>query len=645
MAVDVDGFVWWLNDAAYAAVGSERRVGEPTGTYNLLRDEQYARSGFPEACRQMLAEGGAFEEDVAFNLTKVSSDKGLCEDQLLRFIGAPLREDAGEIAGGLIQFVNVTREQTARRALESSEARLRSYLDHTQRCVWCYEPRTPIPLSLQTNHQFEQLLEAELVECNQAYARAHGAEFPRDLLGQKIKDLNSAQVGLLEKLYGEMMLNGGRLEATELEQRAPDGSRRIVEASVLAVSEQGSLVRVWGTFDDVTAEKLVEEERALLKDQLHHAQRLESVGALAGGVAHDFNNALMVIIANVQMALEEEDVNALKPLLRDIEQAAQHGASLTRDLLTFSRRHRENKTEIAVQPLLEGAERILRRLIPESVVLRVTAPPEHLWVVADLAQLQQLLVNLVVNARDAVKYQGTVTIDAQEVVVDDAAAEARKCAPGRYLRIGVQDTGEGISPEIRQRMFEPFFTTKPTGKGTGLGLSIVYGIVQSHGGFITVDSQEGRGSTVAVHVPLLEEVSEERVASVSEVPSPQGNGRTVLLAEDERLVREVTQRLLERSGYRVTTAADGSEAWALFQASPDGFDAVVMDAVMPALNGRELFARIRSLRPRQPVLVCSGYVERVAGARNNEFSRAPFLNKPYSRDELLTSLDALLASA
>lgn len=645
--VDVQGYVWFANDAAYRAVNAEREKGPENGAYSLLQDPQYEGSGFREACERMLTEGEPFETDVPFNLSRTGHYQDDTSHQyLLRFVGCALTSESGSIVGGLIQFHDVTREQTAKRALEQSEARLRSYLDHAHRGVWCYEPQHPIDVSRATEQQFRQLLDAELVECNVAYARMRQAKRPEELKGQKLRNLNRAQLGLLENLYAEMIENGGRLDGRELEQRTPDGQRRVVEASVLAVIENGFLERVWGTFDDVTDEKLAEEERNRLRDQLHHAQRLESVGALAGGIAHDFNNALMVILANVGLAREAIEAGSqADALLEDVERAGGQAASMTRALLTFSRQQSASPELVAIRPLLEAGERLLRRLIPETIELEVKASADPLRAFVDPAQFQQVLVNLVVNARDAMNHHGKLTIEASAENIEQQRAELHECKAGKYLLLSVQDTGTGVSPEVRQRMFEPFFTTKQPGKGTGLGLSIVYGIVQQNGGCLMVDSQEGEGTTVSVYLPLAERSAPVHSAPVTSPSvarretSAESRQQRVLVAEDEKLVRDVAERLLTSSGYEVTPCSDGREACKAFEAAPDAFDVVLLDAVMPGLNGKEVFDRIRALRPDQPIVVCSGYADRVRGGGSSAFAAAPFLNKPYGKGELLEAID------
>ena len=383
-------------------------------------------------------------------------------------------------------------------------------------------------------------------------------------------------------------------------------------------------------------------ERRALEQELRQAQKMEAIGRLAGGIAHDFNNILTAVFGNAELARRQlKDGGAPLEALDEILQAATRAAGLTRQLLTFSRRGIVEPRWVDLNELARRMERMLRRLIGEDVELQLDLAPRLGGVSADEGQLEQLLMNLVVNARDAMPDGGRLRIETRDVTLAGDAAHAVELATGRYVRLTVSDTGVGMSEETRGRIFEPFFTTKPPGRGTGLGLAICYGVVQQSGGRIGVESVPGSGARFAIHLPRVEET--EAVAPERGTPSQiLGEAATLLLAEDEPQVRVLLARALRERGYTVMAAADGEAALSMARRHEGSIDLLVTDVVMPRLGGRALAASLRAMRPGTPVLYVSGHPEGPGFSQALAEPWTGYVAKPFSADDLLRKVRELL---
>jgi signal transduction histidine kinase/CheY-like chemotaxis protein len=382
-------------------------------------------------------------------------------------------------------------------------------------------------------------------------------------------------------------------------------------------------------------------ERQRLEEQLRHAQKLEAVGRLAGGIAHDFNNLLTVIRMSLRTVVEPGvPPDDLHDALRDASDATDRAAALTHDLLAFARKQTLERQAVAIDAILGGVERMIRRVAEASIRLEVRAAPDVGEVVADRHQIEQVLLNLAINACDAMGNRGTLTISADAVELDDSGG--RRLRPGRYVRIAVTDTGTGMDEVTRRSVFEPFFTTKEVGRGTGLGLAVAHGIVTQHGGVIDVDSELGKGSTFTVLLPLARSTSPRSVTAASQ-PLAALAHETLLVVEDEAAVRRAVQRNLERLGYHVIAACDGEDALRI-AASLDGVDLLLSDVVMPGIDGPELACRLREKWGDLPVLFVTGYsadrLTRSGAVRPHD----RVLEKPYQLDELTRTIRHMLES-
>ena len=406
---------------------------------------------------------------------------------------------------------------------------------------------------------------------------------------------------------------------------------------LLSRLELDGQIQLQGTVRDMTAQVRAAEERERLNDQLRAAQKMEAIGSLAGGIAHDFNNLVTVIQANALFAMEDLAKGApARENLREIQQAAESAAGLTRQLLAFSRNQVLEPFSLDLNQVVAGVEKMLRRLLREDIQLVHVAAADLGQTLADPGQIEQVLMNLVVNARDAVPNGGVITIETKNLDVDEAYAGLHPdLHVGTYVQLSVTDNGCGMDDRTKERIFEPFFTTKEVGKGTGLGLSTVYGIVKQSGGAISVFSKPGAGTSISVLLPRDAARMDRRFARASGFVAVPGQGETILLVEDAITLRNIAARTLISAGYKVLTAVDGVEAMQVANEYPGAIDLLLTDVVMPRMGGHLLAAEVGKVRPATPVLFMSGYPEELGVHRDLLSSGAMFIAKPFSVTELL----------
>jgi two-component system cell cycle sensor histidine kinase/response regulator CckA len=422
-----------------------------------------------------------------------------------------------------------------------------------------------------------------------------------------------------------------------------DGSTVWVQTYTTNITFGGDKA-IMAAFVDDTERKMAEQDKAKLEEQYRHSQKMEAVGRLAGGVAHDFNNVLCSITGNASLVLT--DLSADDPLherIEGISKAAERAADLTRQLLAFSRKQVIEPKVIDLSQMVESLHTMLVRLIGEDVILK-TVPQERLGRVrVDPGQIEQIVLNLAINARDAMPTGGDLLIETADVTLEDDYCEMHTNArPGPYVMLAVSDTGHGMSAEIRDKIFEPFFTTKELGQGTGLGLATVFGIVEQNGGRIEVYSEPGQGSTFKVYFPRVGESAEplDRPQG-AQIP---GGSETVLVVEDDKMVRRLAQMLLEHLGYQVLSAGSGAEAIALAQQHETPIHLLLTDVVMPRINGRELAESLTGLQPGLKVIFTSGYTHNVIAQQGVLDEGVQFIAKPYTLGTLATKVRQVLDS-
>ena len=412
----------------------------------------------------------------------------------------------------------------------------------------------------------------------------------------------------------------------------------LARGKVTARDSKGNALRIVGTHTDIT-------DRRLLEEQLRQAQKMEAVGQLAGGVAHDFNNILTTIIGRTYLL--QSKLNDREDLLVHAEQvalAAERATALTQGLLSFSREQVMDLRRISLNEAVLKASDIFSRLVREDIEITMQLSEKDPVVFADESQLVQVLMNLVTNARDAITGTGKIRISTEPVILDRhlPMTIGGSIPPGTFAALFVTDTGSGMDAETQTRIFEPFYTTKEVGKGTGLGLSVVYGIIQRHNGYMNVRSDTGNGSTFSVYLPSLEERSDSRI-DTEEIAFPKGSG-TILLAEDESSVRLMLKTILTESGYQVIEAVNGIDAVHKYSENRHSIDLVLLDVIMPRMNGRETRDEILKIRRDVKVLFMSGYSGDILGEEILRQEGVGFIHKPLNPREIIRQLQETLAT-
>jgi PAS domain S-box-containing protein len=537
----------------------------------------------------------------------------------------PLRLDSGPITMGMVIGVDVTTRRAAAAERErllaelaAERSLLAAVLDHLPSAVLIAE--APSGRLIRGNARVEAIVGHPI-----RYSESTDGYAADWLTHDPARRQSGTNTGPLARAIREGVTTLG----AEFRHPRPDHADAWVRVSAAPIRDpDGRITGGVVTAEDISAEKTLEAQR-------HQAQRMEVVGRLAGGIAHDFNNLLTVIQANADLTLE--DLPEGHPAIESIEEvltAADRAAQVTRQLLAFSGKQVLIPTQLDLDIVLADAEKHLREMLPPEITLTSALVGEAIGVRADHAQLEQVLRNLVVNARDALPGGGTIAMaTGRELVGADVIWEQEPVRPGEYARMSVSDDGTGMDETTRARIFEPFFTTKPIGAGTGLGLSTVYGIVRQSEGWMRVESEVGRGTTISVLLPLVS----GRPSSSAKEAAARGERRgteLVLLVEDEPLVRTSTRRVLERHGYRVVEAQHGLEALSLWEARRGEIDLVLTDVMMPELGGTELAERLRAIDAAVRVIFMSGYLGDDAATEGPSATREPFLQKPFTAESL-----------
>jgi two-component system, cell cycle sensor histidine kinase and response regulator CckA len=469
--------------------------------------------------------------------------------------------------------------------------------------------------------------DGRLLDCNAAYVRIFGFASIEEALAtptQSVYPSEEIREALLARLRAERTL-----EAVEIELRRRDGKPvHVIENLIGSFDEHGELVQFKGYLFDIT-------ERKHLEQQFLQSQKMEVVGKLAGGIAHDFNNLLTVIRGNTALLLQEAPPGTdWRADLQEIDRAASRAGELTHQLLAFSRRQVLLPKVVDLNAVVTEMDKMLRRLIGEDIELITILDPDLDRVRVDPGQIQQVIMNLAVNARDAMPTGGTLVIETENGRLTEVDAERYDYVePGAYVVLTVRDTGHGMSKELQARIFEPFFTTKEVGQGTGLGLSTVYGIVKQSGGYIWVQSEEGRGTLFQVYLPRTDTVRPISEPEVQDTTLPAGKG-TVLLIEDEEAVRRLAQRVLEQRGYHVLAAASGEEALRRVREHHGPIQLLVSDVVMPKMSGPAVAEHVSRLYPDIRVIFISGYTDEAVMRHGSLRRDSFFLQKPFTPESL-----------
>jgi PAS domain S-box-containing protein len=510
---------------------------------------------------------------------------------------------------------DITERKEVEQAIRRSEERYREMFeqDFTGCCIY-----TP---------------SGRILVCNQAFARIFGFESASDALGCELGSLFPTARALDDFL--SLVRTRRSLQNYETELCSRDGRTVYVVQNVIGTfDDSGQLIEVKSYLSD-------QSERKALEEQLRHSQKMEAVGRLAGGIAHDFNNLLTAITGYSELLLDRlDEVSPFRVDVEEIKRAGERAAALTRQLLTFSRRKVLKLKVMDLNLIVEEMDKLLRRLIGENLHLTTELDPLLGSVKADGAEIEQVLLNLAVNARDAMPQSGKITIQTANVEIDESFARGYPpIETGSYVVLTVSDTGVGMNKETQSQIFEPFFTTKPPGKGTGLGLSTVYGIVKQTGGHIDVESELGRGTTFRIYLPRVERAVEGSSHKAAGSNTATGS-ETILLVEDDDGVRGLIKAILTSVGYKVLEATNGFDALQISQ-THKAPDLVITDLVMPKMNGRELIQHLGQLFSEIKVLYISGYTDEAVVSQGLERG-ASFLQKPFAPSHLAEKVRDIL---
>ena len=516
-------------------------------------------------------------------------------------------------------FFNISERKTMEAELKESETRYRKLSQEFQALL------NGIPDGL-------TLISPDLtiLWANGYSAQASGVE-PLSMIGRHCHEVRIGRDTPCQTCPVQASLHTGRQEMSIVSSAGRSFELRAVPVK----DENDVVVKVMEIGRDIT-------EQISLEQQLRQSQKMEAVGQLAGGIAHDFNNILTATIGFASlMLMKMEPDNPLRQYAEQILSSSEKASHLSRSLLAFSRKKDMKLQPTDLNEVIRNAQKLLTRLISEDMEFRLELNPDALTVMADNIQLEQVFMNLVSNARDAMQSGGTVLIETEPFSMDASFTHAHGFGkPGEYARVSISDTGDGIDETIREKIFEPFFTTKESGKGTGLGLAMVYGIIKQHNGYINVYSEPGHGTTFKLYLPIFSGTFDERKRP--ETAYHRGRAETVLLAEDDENVRKASREILENFGYNVIEAADGDDAIDKFTRESDRIDMLMLDVIMPKRNGREVYDTARKKRADIKALFVSGYTADFVVRKGFLAKNLPFIEKPLSPEKLLAKVSDVL---
>lgn len=573
-----------------------------------------------------LEKRGEFLEDLLCG--RISS--GVQERRMIRKDGSVVwvriwatvqRNESGEPLHFISLVQDITAQRRAEEALRESEERYKNLVELFPEGVWVQRAGV-------------------ILYVNPAMAKLLGASGPEELVGKSIYQfVHPDSRASVEQRTEEILRDGITVPLKEQRYIALDGSILEVETSATAVSFAGQRA-VLAVYRDIRERKQHEKERKDLEQRFLQAQKMEAIGILAGGIAHDFNNLLMCVHGNVSlMLLETPEGHPNKERLETIQNAVKSGAELTRQLLGFARGGRYEMKPMDLNGLVEETSAMFGRA-SKNIIIHKRFQPRIWSVEADKSQMEQVLMNIFVNAADAMPQGGELFLETENVFLDEEYVKPFSAIPGPYVKVSITDTGRGMDEEIRSRIFEPFFTTKAMGRGTGLGLAAAYGIVKGHKGLITVYSTPGQGTTFHIYLPASEK------GRSRELRLPQGVVRgegTILLIDDEEMILKVASQLMEALGYKVLIAKGGQAGLKTYEELVHQVDLVVLDMIMPDMGGGEVFERLKEINPRVKVLLSSGYAVNGQAKQILEKGCKGFIQKPFSLAELSQKLWAALS--
>ncbi|MFH1102811.1 MAG: PAS domain S-box protein [Pseudomonadota bacterium] len=516
--------------------------------------------------------------------------------------------------------IDLTERKQAEEALAESEERYRTVLEANPDPVAVYD------------------MEGKVVYFNPAFTRVFGWPL-EERLGKKMDHFVPEENWPETRMMIEKVLAGERFSGIETYRFTKDGKKIPVSVSgAFGRDKKGKIVNSIINLRDISEQKKMEA-------QLQQALKMEAIGTLAGGIAHDFNNILAIILGNTELAIENvPEWNPAKHNLEEARSACLRARDVVQQLLSFSRKSRIKMKAIKIAPIIKSSLRFLRASIPSSIEIRENIDENADAILGDPTQINQILINLCTNARDAMHEEGGILeIGVENLKIDNQdASPYQQQSAGQYVKLSVRDTGKGISPQDINRIFDPYFTTKAVGKGTGMGLAVVHGIVKTHQGVIVVNSNPGKGTTFNILFPATE--ATPILEAEPNVEIRKGNEK-ILFVDDEDLVVEVNHQVLEKLGYQVKSTKDPIEALEIFRSDPDQFDLVISDTTMPKMSGDRLAQELMKIRPNLPFILCTGYSERISEEKALELGIKAYIMKPFEIPKLAKTVRKVLDEA
>ncbi len=557
---------------------------------------------------------------------------------------SPVKNAEDEIVAVSTIARDISRQRQAESALRQSEERYRMFIAQSSEGIWRFEMGNPIPVNqISPEEQIELIYQnAYLAEANDAMAQQYGFEYAEELIGKRIGEFLKRENPASESHLRSLIDSNYHLSDSETVENDNIGEQKYFLNNVIGIIEDGLLVRIWGMQRDITAAKQTEKAYLMAERKLQQTQKIEAVGKLAGGLAHDFNNFLAVIMLHVDL-LQEQLAADSSVLYRidEIREVTKNAAEMVRQLLAFSRKQPMQPHPIVLNQIVKEFIKIIRPLIGEDIEVQIDLDTDLGVCFVDYTQINQILMNLAVNSRDAIRefgdrrgenINGKIYIKTSNVFLDKTSFRHEAQPVGAYVRLTVSDNGIGMDMKTQEHIFEPFFTTKEVGKGTGLGLSTVYGIVKQSNGFVWAKSEMDKGTTLTIEFPRVDQPVNEAKPK-NDAPIPVGT-ETILLVEDEEPIRRAMVEVLKNLGYQVFETNSGVKAVQLAEIFNDPIDLLITDVIMPQMNGKDLADKVKSLHPETSVLFISGYNNDIIARHGVLEENVRFLGKPFSHQEL-----------
>jgi len=533
-------------------------------------------------------------------------------------------------------LIDITEQKCTQDALRESEERYRAFVEQSSEGIFRLEYDPPVPSDLPPPEQYEVALHRGYVaECNDAMAKMYGRSSAKELIGRPISEFFILHDPVTKQFMENFIRAGYRVSDEESREVDARGQRKIFRNTMAGVVVEGHWVRTWGITRDVT-------ERVQLEAQLRNAQQMEAIGRLAGGVAHDFNNILSIIMGHGELLLRASGFDdKARNGIEQIQRAADRAASLTQQLLAFSRKQVLQPAVLDLNEAVSDVQKMLSRVIGEDIELIASLHPSLMPVKADPGQVEQVLMNLAINARDAMPQGGRLTMETSNLQLSAEQGRDLDIAAGHYAMLKVTDTGHGMDAATLPHIFEPFFTTKPMGKGTGLGLSTVYGIVKQSGGSIQVESELARGTVFRVYLPAEHGPVQLNKRDAADA-NVAGGSETILIAEDEPDLRELTRIFLRDYGYNVIEAGSAEQALQIAEVFAAPIHLLLTDVIMPGMSGRQLAERIHKKRPQTKIIYMTGYTDDMIVQHKVLEPGVNMLQKPFTRLDLAKKVRSTL---